>query len=86
MSAALAGRPQQPDVEEAVRAPVATESVAERAAHTTRVTQMDHEPMRHDQALIEVPDVEQLDALELVRTVAAARILMPGSVVRLSAG
>ena len=41
--------------------------------------------------LVRVPrtplgDVEELDALELVRTVAAARILMPGSVVRLSAG
>ncbi|MEJ7764760.1 MAG: biotin synthase BioB [Acidimicrobiales bacterium] len=41
--------------------------------------------------LVRVPgtplgDVDELDPLELVRTVAAARILMPGSVVRLSAG
>jgi biotin synthase len=41
--------------------------------------------------LVRVPgtplsEVEELDGLELVRTVAAARILMPGSVVRLSAG
>ena len=41
--------------------------------------------------LVQVPGtplagVEPLDGLELVRTVAAARILMPGSVVRLSAG
>jgi len=41
--------------------------------------------------LIQVPGtplhgVEELDGLELVRTIAAARILMPESVVRLSAG
>jgi biotin synthase len=41
--------------------------------------------------LVQVPgtpldDVEPLDGLELVRTVAAARLLMPHSVVRLSAG
>jgi len=41
--------------------------------------------------LIRVPgtplaDVEDLDGLELVRTIAAARLLMPESVVRLSAG
>jgi biotin synthase len=41
--------------------------------------------------LVQVPGtplhgVDRLDGLELVRTVAAARILMPGSVVRLSAG
>jgi len=41
--------------------------------------------------LVRVPgtplgDVEALDGLEMVRTVAAARLLMPGSVVRLSAG
>ncbi|HVM52489.1 MAG TPA: biotin synthase BioB [Acidimicrobiales bacterium] len=41
--------------------------------------------------LVQVPGtplhgVEPLDGLELVRTVAAARLLMPGSVVRLSAG
>lgn len=41
--------------------------------------------------LVQVPGTplhgtETLDGLELVRTVAAARILMPGSVVRLSAG
>ena len=41
--------------------------------------------------LVQVPgtpleDMEPLDGLELVRTVAAARLLMPHSVVRLSAG
>jgi len=41
--------------------------------------------------LVQVPGtpldgVEPLDGLELVRTVAAARLVMPGSVVRLSAG
>jgi biotin synthase len=41
--------------------------------------------------LVQVPGtplhgVEPLDGLELVRSIAAARILMPGSVVRLSAG
>ena len=41
--------------------------------------------------LVQVPGtplhgVEPLDGLELVRTIAAARVLMPGSVVRLSAG
>jgi biotin synthase len=41
--------------------------------------------------LVQVPGtplygVEPLDGIELVRTVAAARLLMPGSVVRLSAG
>ena len=41
--------------------------------------------------LVQVPgtpldDVEPIDGLELVRTVAAARLLMPHSVVRLSAG
>jgi biotin synthase len=41
--------------------------------------------------LVQVPGtpldgVEPLDGLELVRTIAAARLLMPGSVVRLSAG
>jgi biotin synthase len=41
--------------------------------------------------LVQVPGtplhgVDPLDGLELVRTIAAARILMPGSVVRLSAG
>ena len=50
------------------------------------LSQVDDEPIRHDWVLAEVADVDELDALELVRTVAAARILMPGSVVRLSAG
>jgi biotin synthase len=41
--------------------------------------------------LVQVPgtpleDIEPIDGLELVRTVAAARLLMPHSVVRLSAG
>lgn len=41
--------------------------------------------------LVQVPGTplygtEELDGLELVRTIAAARIMMPGSVVRLSAG
>jgi biotin synthase len=41
--------------------------------------------------LVQVPGtplhgVDELDGLELVRTVAAARLLMPDSVVRLSAG
>jgi biotin synthase len=41
--------------------------------------------------LVQVPGtplhgVEELDGLELVRTIAAARLMMPGSVVRLSAG
>lgn len=36
--------------------------------------------------LADDPNVGELDGLELVRTIAAARIMMPGSVVRLSAG
>jgi biotin synthase len=41
--------------------------------------------------LVQVPGtplhgVEELDGIELVRTIAAARLLMPASVVRLSAG
>jgi biotin synthase len=68
------------------------ESRADRAGLLRQLAILDPHPESVPiNLLVQVPGtplhgVEELDGLELVRTIAAARILMPGSVVRLSAG
>ena len=68
------------------------ESRADRAGLLHQLATLDPHPESVPiNLLIQVPGtplhgVAELDGLELVRTIAAARILMPGSVVRLSAG
>jgi len=68
------------------------ESRADRAGLLQQLAILDPHPESVPiNLLIRVPgtplaDVEDLDGLELVRTIAAARLLMPESVVRLSAG
>lgn len=68
------------------------ESRHQRAGLLAQLAQLDPHPESVPiNLLVQVPGTplhgtEELDGLELVRTVAAARILMPGSVVRLSAG
>jgi biotin synthase len=68
------------------------ESRADRAGLLHQLAIMDPHPESVPiNLLVQVPGtplhgVEPLDSLELVRTIAAARILMPESVVRLSAG
>ena len=68
------------------------ESRRQRAGLLTQLAQLDPHPESVPiNLLVQVPGtplhgVEELDGLELVRTIAAARIMMPASVVRLSAG
>ncbi len=68
------------------------ESRRQRAGLLAQLAQLDPHPESVPiNLLVQVPGtplhgVEELDGLELVRTIAAARIMMPGSVVRLSAG
>jgi biotin synthase len=68
------------------------ESRRQRAGLLAQLAQLDPHPESVPiNLLVQVPGtplagIEELDGLELVRTVAAARIMMPGSVVRLSAG
>ena len=68
------------------------ESRRERAGLLVQLANLDPHPESVPiNLLVQVPGtplhgVEQLDGLELVRTIAAARVLMPDSVVRLSAG
>lgn len=68
------------------------ESRADRAGLLAQLAALDPHPESVPiNLLIRVPgtplaSAEPLDGLELVRTVAAARIMLPGSVVRLSAG
>jgi len=68
------------------------ESRRQRAGLLAQLAQLDPHPESVPiNLLVQVPGTplhgtEELDGLELVRTIAAARIMMPGSVVRLSAG
>ena len=68
------------------------ESRADRAGLLAQLAQLDPHPESVPiNLLVQVPGtplhgVAPLDGLELVRTIAAARLMMPGSVVRLSAG
>ena len=68
------------------------ESRRQRAGLLAQLAQLDPHPESVPiNLLVQVPGtplagVDELDGLELVRTIAAARIMMPGSVVRLSAG
>ena len=68
------------------------ESRRQRAGLLAQLAQLDPHPESVPiNLLVQVPGTplhgtEELDGLELVRTIAAARITMPGSVVRLSAG
>ena len=68
------------------------ESRADRAGLLHQLATLDPHPESVPiNLLVRVPgtpleNAEELDGLELVRTVATARLLMPGSVVRLSAG
>ncbi len=68
------------------------ESRRQRAGLLAQLGQLDPHPESVPiNLLVQVPGTplhgtEELDGLELVRTIAAARIMMPGSVVRLSAG
>lgn len=68
------------------------ESRADRAGLLAQLAVLDPHPESVPiNMLVRVPgtplgEAEPLDGLELVRTIAAARIMMPGSVVRLSAG
>jgi len=68
------------------------ESRRQRAGLLVQLAQLDPHPESVPiNLLVQVPGTplhgtEELDGLELVRTIAAARIMMPGSVVRLSAG
>ncbi|MDE0804334.1 MAG: biotin synthase BioB [Acidimicrobiales bacterium] len=68
------------------------ESRRQRAGLLAQLAQLDPHPESVPiNLLVQVPGTplagtEDLDGLELVRTIAAARIMMPGSVVRLSAG
>jgi len=68
------------------------ETRADRAGLLQQLAMMDPHPESVPiNLLVQVPGtplggVEELDGLEVVRTVAAARLLMPESVVRLSAG
>lgn len=68
------------------------ESRRDRAGLLTELARLDPHPESVPiNLLIRIPgtplaDVEDLDGLELVRTIAAARLMMPASVVRLSAG
>ncbi len=68
------------------------ESRRQRAGLLAQLAQLDPHPESVPiNLLVQVPGtplhgIEELDGLELVRTIAAARIMMPGSVVRLSAG
>jgi biotin synthase len=68
------------------------ESRADRAGLLQQLAILDPHPESVPiNLLVRVPgtplaDLDDFDGLELVRTIAAARILMPGSVVRLSAG
>ena len=68
------------------------ESRRQRAGLLAQLAQLDPHPESVPiNLLVQVPGTpldgtEELDGLELVRTIAAARIMMPSSVVRLSAG
>ncbi len=68
------------------------ESRRDRAGLLAQLAQLDPHPESVPiNLLVQVPGtplfgVDELDPLELVRTIAAARLIMPGSVVRLSAG
>ncbi len=68
------------------------ESRRDRAGLLTQLAALDPHPESVPvNLLVKVPgtplgEVEDLDGLELVRTIAAARLMMPASVVRLSAG
>lgn len=68
------------------------ESRRDRAGLLTQLAQLDPHPESVPiNLLVQVPGtplhgVDELDPLELVRTIAAARLVMPGSVIRLSAG
>ncbi len=68
------------------------ETRRQRAGLLAQLAQLDPHPESVPvNLLVQVPGTplhgtEELDGLELVRTIAAARIMMPGSVVRLSAG
>ncbi len=68
------------------------ESRRQRAGLLAQLAQLDPHPESVPvNLLVQVPGTplhgtDELDGLELVRTIAAARIMMPGSVVRLSAG
>ncbi len=68
------------------------ESRRQRAGLLAQLAQLDPHPESVPiNLLVQVPGTplhgtDDLDGLELVRTIAAARIMMPGSVVRLSAG
>lgn len=68
------------------------ESRADRAGLLAQLAVLDPHPESVPvNLLVRVPgtpleDTERLDGLELVRTIAAARVMMPASVVRLSAG
>lgn len=68
------------------------ESRRDRAGLLVQLAQLDPHPESVPiNLLVKVPgtplaEVDDLDGLELVRTIAAARIMMPASVVRLSAG
>jgi biotin synthase len=68
------------------------ESRADRAGLLAQLAALDPHPESVPiNLLVRVPgtpleSADAIDGLELVRTVAAARIMMPGSVIRLSAG
>lgn len=68
------------------------ESRTDRAGLLVQLANLDPHPESVPiNLLVQVPGtplhgLEELDGLELVRTIAAARLMMPGSVVRLSAG
>jgi biotin synthase len=68
------------------------ESRTDRAGLLTQLANLDPHPESVPiNLLVQVPGtplhgIEQFDRLELVRTIAAARLMMPESVVRLSAG